>query len=863
MAVSIIIRGPGGQMSGKSSKSDPLEKYRAKRSAGSTPEPFGGASQQANLFVVQKHAATRMHYDFRLQWRGTLCSWAVPRGPSLDPQVKRLAVHVEDHPVEYADFEGIIPEGNYGAGAVIVWDQGQWFPLEDVEAGFAKGKLLFELRGHKLRGVWTLVQTKGKNRDSSKEWLLIKKPDAAARPGDGQLDETSIFSGLLVEQLQSGSTPATQLTAELQAQGVSTLSKGTLPPRPMLAQSVDAPFTDPNWIFELKYDGFRLFAVRENNRAHFFYRSGIDSTAIFPDLLLSATRLPYSRLVLDGEVVVLDADGRPSFQRLQKRVQLSRQIDIASAAAEHPASYLVFDILQLEAFDLRSLPLLQRKAILQRILPRFGRLRFVEHISEIGEAMFEKIAALGLEGIVAKRSDSPYTAGRTADWLKIRRERNDDFVVVGFSPPKGSRRGFGALHLGAYDADKLIYTGRVGTGFSDQQLQDIHRLLEPHIVKEPPCIGPIPKNPAHTWVAPQYVCEVGYKERTADGLLRHPRFLRWRDDKLPEQCQLHHGVDEAAPALPLAAPSPTTGLSETQEKQTNFTNLDKIFWPQNGYTKGDLITFYETVADWLLPYLRDRPVVLTRYPDGIAGKSFYQKDAPNWVPTWVRTQRIWSEHAQREIDYFVCEDVETLVFLANLGTIPLHVWSSRVSSLAQPDWCILDLDPKEAPFSDVVRIARHIKQLCDTIDLPTFIKTSGSTGLHVLIPLGGQCTYEQSRHLGQLISHVVAKELPDIATTARHIASRGDRVYLDFLQNRHGQLLASPYSVRPLPGAPVSTPLRWSEVNSRLDLQAFTLRTIPKRLKRQKKDPLLDVLVVKPDLLGALRHLQEHLAANP
>jgi bifunctional non-homologous end joining protein LigD len=417
------------------------------------------------------------------------------------------------------------------------------------------------------------------------------------------------------------------------------------------------------------------------------------------------------------------------------------------------------------------------------------------------------------------------------------------------------RTGFGALHLGAYEGRRLVYAGRVGSGFNEKDLREIPERLTPLRRKTAPCDGETPKGAGHVWIEPRLVCEVRYLEWPPGRLLRQPVFARFRDDKTPEECAREGSQAGAAPA---ALPEPVQPAPAV-EKRVAFTNLDKVFWPDEGYTKGGLIEFYRAVSPALLPYLRDRPVVLTRYPDGIAGKSFFQKDAPGFVPGWVRTERMWSEHAQREIDYFICDDLETLLLLANLGTIPLHIWSSRVATLAQPDWSILDLDPKGAPFRDVVTLAREAKAVLEEMEVPGFAKTSGSTGLHVLVPLGRQFNFEQSRVLAELMARVITERHPRLATVARNPASRGGKVYLDFLQNGHGKLLAAPYSARPVPGALVSTPLAWKEVTAKLNPKRFTISTVPKRIAAQA-DPLRDVLSLEPDLQRALARLSERIA---
>ena len=848
-----------------------LEAYRRKRSSEATPEPFGPATGTGGgRFVVQKHAARRVHFDLRLELEGTLKSWAVPRGPSLDPEVKRLAVATEDHPLEYADFEGSIPAGNYGAGAMIVWDSGRWRPLEDPVAGMEAGKLLFELHGYKLRGVWTLFRIRDpRQQDDGNQWLLMKKPDAAARPeggdGDGDSDDDlppqSVLSGLTVEELRDGCDRIEEVRADV---ADSAASRRRVDPRSlplMLAVTGDRPFSRQGWIYELKYDGYRLVAAKEGDSVFLRYRNGGDVTALYPELTRALRALPVHSLVLDGEVVVLDAGGRPRFARLQTRALLSRPVDIAQAALRRPATLFAFDLVAFEGSDLRSLPLVERKALLAKVLSPAGPLRYSDHIEEQGEAFFEQVAAIGLEGAMAKDGDSRYVGRRSSSWVKLRTERTADFAIVGMSPPKGSRVGFGSLHLAVWDAEAagLVYAGRVGTGFSDAALSELTERLSQAQLEAPPCRSPAGAELTagdlmggriedQTWVEPdpELICEVRYKEWTPHGMLRHPVFLRLRDDKPIEDC-----VRRAGPRPPGATPP------APPERRVEVTNTSKIFWPDEGYTKGDLIDFYAAIADAMQPYLTDRPLVMTRYPDGIDGKSFFQKNAPDFAPDWLQRVKLTSPRTDKEVEYFVCQDRESLIYIANLGAIVLHVWSSRRHQLGQPDWCILDLDPKDAPFEDVIEIALAIRRLCRQIKLPSFVKTSGSSGLHVLLPLGGACTFEQSRSLGQLIAQIICRQLPDIATITRNPERRGGKVYIDFVQNGRGRLLVAPFSVRPLPAAPVSTPLRWSEVKPGLDLRDHNIHSVPERLKKLKTDPLRGVLTEQPDLLAALRRLSE------
>ncbi len=857
---------------------DALAAYRAKRSADRSPEPVGAVSKvPGRLFVVHKHAARQLHFDLRLEMDGVLRSWAVPRGPSFDQADKRLAVRVEDHPIEYGDFEGIIPEGNYGAGGVIVWDRGEWIPLEDWRTGLEKGKLLFELRGYKLKGKWTLV----KIRKSEKDWLFIKERDAYLKsPGTG-FDEASVLSGLTVDEVKQGKTKGSEVRRLLEGEA----PKGEVPVAMvplMLAEPHEEAFTREGWVFELKMDGYRLLAIKRRDDVQLMTRNGNDYAAVFPEVTRAVRALPFDDATMDGEVVVTDTQGRPDFALLQRRGRLGNEVDIRRAAVELPATFYAFDLLSFGEFDVRPLPLVRRKELLLHALPALGAVRYLEHIPTQGLAMLEQVERMGLEGIIAKKGDSPYKTGRSPQWLKIKAQRTCDFAIVGFTEPRGARTAFGALQLADLVDGQLVYAGRAGTGFSEQQLRELHTMLAPRVRPTPPCAGPfpdkateplpanaIPETSTTTWVEPQFVCEVRFTEWTPDGMLRHPAFLRLRDDKRVDQCDRQGDRRrQVGGAAALAtqnresspgASDPAPDSAPASGKQVTFSNLNKVYWPAENYTKGDMIEYYRAISPWLLPYLRNRPVVLTRFPDGIDGKSFYQKDAPEFAPEWTRTVPIWSNDTSRFIKYFVADDLETLLYIANSGSIPLHIWQSRVGTLEQPDWCVIDLDPKEAPFPDVIAAAQVLHRICGEIGLPHYLKTTGKTGLHILVPLGRQMTYEQCRTLGELLARLVIRELPETTTITRHVTRRGDKVYLDYLQNRHGQLIVSPFSVRPLPGAPVSMPLRWEELTEDLDPRAFTIKTAPERMAALGSDPIVPVLEDKPDLASTLARLSLRL----
>ena len=923
-----------------------LERYRARRSPSGTPEPFGddgsggsGRAGRGRVFVVQKHAASTLHWDLRLEMGGVLASWAVPKGPSPNQADKRLAVHVEDHPLDYADFEGVIPKGSYGGGPMIVWDRGVWTPVGDPEDGMAKGKLLFDLKGYKLKGRWTLVRTRGRaagrgsaggggrrgggdggadGRRTGRHWLLIKERDGEMDPDGGthSYPDDSILSGLTVERLGEGGDFGAEVRKLCAEAGAPEGEVRAAKLKVMTAEARETAFDRTGWVFEIKYDGYRLVGETGGvggrgpaaggraargagaggspegggaapHAVQLVSRNGNDLTHVFPEVAQVLGRLPYRGAVIDGEVVVNDAEGLPSFALIQKRGRLQRAGDIARAAARLPATYYAFDLLGLEGRDLRGLPLLKRKDILRKILPTVGPVRYSDHIAERGQAMFETVRGLGLEGIVAKRADSVYVGGRSASWTKVRVVRSEDFAIHGFTEPEKGAAPFGALHLARWEDGAFVYAGRVGTGFTAALQDELGRELRGEDPSDPPQGHEAAGPGRHHWVRPRRVAEVSYREVTEAGLLRHPSLLRIRTDKDPEECRAERvragaegrggpggvagrarddrgGAQDRGEAPRerhdrsfgmIAGPaSAARTASAGGPRVVHFTNPDKPFWPEDGLVKGDLIEYYRAVAPVLLPYLADRPLVLTRFPDGIHGKSFFQKNTPEFIPDWVRRVRLYSGGSERDLDYIVADDLETLLHVANSASIPLHIWQSRVADLDRPDFCVLDLDPKDASFSDVVRIALFFRELCQLLDLPSFVKTSGSSGLHVLVPLGGQADYEQSRTIGNLLALMAVRELPDIATVARNPRRREGRVYVDFVQNGRGRLIAAPYCVRPRPGAPVSTPLDWSEVNGDLAILDHTVRNVPARVEA-RGDPMREVLTVRSDLAGSVARL--------
>jgi bifunctional non-homologous end joining protein LigD len=836
-----------------------LRRYREKRDPNATPEPFGGevepralAPGAARGFVVQQHAARNMHWDFRIEIDGVLVSFAIPKGPTLDPKEKRFAAQTEDHPLEYGDFEGIIPKGNYGAGPMILWDRGTYHTVEGTSPaeGLAAGKLDLLLQGHKLRGRFALVRMKG---EGGKSWLWLAKVKGADLSRElVDAEPASVVSGLTIEELRAQVTRGPEVAELARTAGAPKreLPKGAL--EPMLAESTERAFNREGWLFEIKYDGARVVAVkRADGSAHLVARSGRDVTEVYPEITRAVRHLPVSECAIDGEVVALDPSGRASFERLMHRF---RGEPAPRADVDYPVVFYAFDALAAEGHDLRGLPLETRKAILARFAPRLGFVRFADHVVGEGEALLEAARVHRLEGIVAKRADSKYESGkRTKNWLKLKLPRTNVLAIVGYLPGKGLRGTIGSVLLGWRAQGKLVFAGAAGSGLADATLDLLRAKLGASQVKKPLVEVTDPPKGA-VWVTPELVAEIRYTEVSNAGLLRQPVFVRLRDDVAVDACEAPPEVGGEPPA---AAPAPRAEAAKPRpapEPKLQLTRLDKVFWPVEGYTKGDLLAYYEAAWPWLAPYLRDRPLVLTRYPDGIEGKSFYQKNAPDFTPGWVTRENI------EETDYFVCNELPTLLHVINSGAIPLHVWSARRQALDRPDWLILDLDPKQAPFANVVKIARHINALLDELGAAHFVKTSGQDGLHVMLPLGQQLDHDDARRLAEVLARAVCADLPEIATITRPVAARGDKVYVDYLQNGRGKLIACTYSVRPRPGAPVSMPLAWKDVGAKLDPAKFTIKTALKRIEKSG-DPFVGVLGPGVDAVALLGALADRLAA--
>lgn len=838
-----------------------LTTYRQKRSFKQTPEPRGKGrrSGKALRFVVQKHAATRLHYDFRLELGGVLVSWAVPKGPSLNPNDKRLAMKVEDHPFDYRSFEGTIPEGNYGAGAVMVWDEGTYEPFEEGDdqekifrAGLKRGDLKFILHGQKLSGAYAIVKMKGRGENN---WLMIKKQDEGATTQDVTKQDRSVKTGRTLEEIAEGKKAKKLKTPKKKTATKVAKKSGRAPkPRktkvskvaPMLAKLVDAPFDRPDWLFEPKWDGYRAVAEVTGKRIKLYSRNHQPFNDEFPTVVGSLQKLGHPA-VIDGEVLAVTGKGQSSFQALQNYRK----------TGEGTVVYKVFDLLSLDGYDIRRLELRERKELLSTLVEGIPGIEYSAHIEESGIRYYEDAVKRGLEGVIAKAATSPYITGaRTEEWVKIKSVKRQEAVIGGFTAPRGSRKGFGALLLGYYDAGEFIYMGHTGTGFSSSLITELHGKLRKLERKSSPfTTAPKPNAPV-TWVKPQLVCEVKFQEWTEDGRARQPALVGLRTDKKAKE--VRREVAEPTPALGDAADGPDELVVKVGGHRLTQTNLSKIYWPQDKFTKGDLIAYYDSIASVILPYLKGRPESLNRHPSGIEGPSFYQKDVADQPPSWVKTRSVFSESNDKHINYLICEDKATLLYLANLGCIELNPWLSRVPKLLKPDFLLIDLDAKTSEFKTVVEVAHEIRKLLEEIGLKSYPKTSGKTGMHICLPLGAQYSYEQSKQLAEILMLLVHERLPKITSVERKPEKRAKKIYLDYLQNRKGQTMAAPYCVRPVPGASVSTPLTWDEVTPQLDPTKFTMTTIQKRLDKVGDlwKPVLGKGIDLKKTLAALEKLQ-------
>jgi bifunctional non-homologous end joining protein LigD len=785
-----------------------LGKYAAKRRFNETPEPRGTVKKRTHnkklAFVVQEHHASRLHYDFRLELDGVLKSWAVPKGPSMNPHDKHLAVHVEDHPLEYRHFEGVIPEGNYGAGNVIIWDQGTYEPYHDnpddqatLREEYKKGHLTFFLHGEKLKGEFALIKA---NHMGDNAWLLVKKGDKFATTKDIKQEDRSVVSGKKVDDNKPTRVKSDFFSYPKIAHPWTV--------KPMLCTLVDEPFDGDEWLFEMKWDGFRAIGVHHQDNVTLSSRTNKqDFTDHYPPVAEALRRIEHD-VIVDGEIIASDVHDVPHFELLQNW----RHDPVGRL------QYCVFDLLWIDGHDVRDMPLIERKALLQSIIPDDSIIRFSDHVVGRGKALFHEVQKRNLEGIVAKKANSPYRENNRGNaWLKIKTHLRQEVVIGGFTEPKGSREYLGSLLVGVYQDGKLHYVGHSGGGIPDKQRQLLREKLD-HIERKtsPFSTTPKPNGEVH-WVKPELVCEMSFSEWTSDGSMRHPAYEGLRPDKNPRSV---HKEKEKHVNAKTAAKKPT---------HTEFTHLDKVFFPKHHYTKGDVVSYYESIAPFILPYLRDRPLSLLRQPDGITGEAFFQKNMEH-LPDWVPSVDIFSESNQKDLHWVVGGELETLRYIVQLGSIEINPWNSRIQHLDKPDWIVIDLDPEGVTFKDVVTVAREVKRVSDEWGIDCYAKTSGKTGIHIFMPLGAHYSYEQAKDFAHLFVIEVNKRQPTLTSLERLPKKRPNRIYLDFLQNRSGQTLAAPYSLRPNPDACVSTPLHWSEVNSSLKPTNFTIKNIHRRL---------------------------------
>jgi len=839
--------------------------YRGKRDPLRTNEPFGperalsGATHQGR-FVCHVHAATRRHFDLRIEVGGTLKSFAVPRGPTLDPNEKRLAVQTEDHPIEYLDFEEIIPEGNYGAGAMIVWDTGRIVYLEGgAEAGIERGKIDFELDGFKLRGRFGLIATgRRKGGEAERQWLLVKKPDAFSGPGEiGEERPESVLSGLVVEALGSKAERARELEQAARAAGAVPGGVVAKDLEPMLCADSGATLEDPNRLYELKLDGVRLLAEKRDGTVTLRFRSGMVVTLLFPEIARALAALPPASLVLDGEIVSFDSEGRPSFQRLGPRIHARRAHDRQRAIAQVPVVFLAFDVLGVGDLDLRQVPLERRKQLLFELLPRRGFVTPLDHLVGDGRALFTLCRERRLEGVVAKRRDGPYRPGprRTTDWVKIKCEREDDFVVVGVSAGKGSRRDLGALVLGSFEpGGDLVLRGKVGSGLDQAAIDDLLPRLRELRTDQRAARGEIERG-GYQPVRPELVVRVRYVGFTDEGRLRAPVYVGLRADVPPESCRVAPPAEAAVATEAEVAAPPADAAVDGIDTRVQLVNQDKVFWPDEGYTKGDLCRYYASVADTMLPFLRGRPVMVVRYPDGVAGKSFYQWNVPTGAAEFVRTLTVPDDSGRSRAGVLI-DDRDGLLYVANLGAIVLHVLAGRESSLDQCDFLTVDFDVGQRPLREAVVLALSLRELLDDVGLTGFVKTSGQKGLHVFVPLGPGVAFTPAKLLVELLGRLLVSRHPEIATMERRVDARAGKVYVDTGQTGPSRTIVAPYSVRAYAGATVSTPLAWEELHAALDPSRFDIQTVPQRLQ-DHGDPMRDLLNVTPDVLEALTRLEQ------
>jgi bifunctional non-homologous end joining protein LigD len=863
----------------KRAGSKDLKRYREMRDFGKTPEPAGEAPAQRDgplLFVVQKHDATRLHYDFRLEWDGVLKSWAVPKGPSMNPKDRRLAIRTEDHPLEYGGFEGVIPEGEYGGGTVLVWDRGAWVPLEDPEKGFEKGRLAFRLEGVKLTGEWRLIRSSGNDDDDSEQWLLMKKKDRlAAAAGEPPIVESrpeSVLTGRGIDAVaeernrvwdRRGEVDPTTGRKSKRKRSVGPdpadlpgARAGKLPqkPRAALATLVDETPDGEGWLHEIKLDGYRILARVENGRARLVSRNGNDWTERFSAVAAAAGSIAADAALLDGEVVVLNEAGITDFHALQN-------------AASIPASdlqYFVFDLLYLNGHDLTAVPLVDRKEALRALLAASAPLagiRFSDHVVGNGAAFFETACRSGVEGVISKRVASRYEAKRTRDWLKTKCTLRQEFVVVGFTEPKGSRTGFGALVIGVHEDGQLQYAGRVGTGFTDDDLRALRKQMAKLERKRPPVANP-PKGAEYreiTWLEPRLVAEVEFTEWTADGKIRHPSFQGLRADKKPEEVvrerpaslpETGSVADAARPRAGAKKASRKTGGGDPIVAGVKLTHPDRVLWPEEGVTKQELAEHYVAVAERALPHIADRPLTLLRCPQGREGECFFQKQSHVSIPDVV--PRFPLEVDGEQVTYMKVDGVAALVALAQASVLEIHVWGSRADRLERPDRMIFDVDPgPDVVWPRVALAAVELRDRLATMGLESWLKSTGGKGLHVVVPIERRSSWEDVKAFSRAVADQLAADRPDEFTSKLPKKYREGRIYVDYLRNDRNATAIAPYSSRARPGAPIAVPLAWQELAEHEETPLWTVRSVAERLALP--DPWADMSDARQSITRAMR----------
>ena len=807
-----------------------IGKYRARRDFTRTPEP-GPSSRQAAanapIFVVQKHNATRLHFDFRLEHGGVLWSWAVPKGPSLDPKDKRLAVHVEDHPVDYAQFEGVIPKGNYGAGTVEIWDRGTWEAVGvDPSADLAAGELKFRLFGERLHGNFVLVRLKPRPTERGENWLLIKEHDTDEKPG---ADAAALERKKL--KAAAKSSAARPVVAQSAAwRPPDGARRGALPrtQAPMLASNADAPPEGDEWLSEIKFDGYRLLAFKDGAGTRLLTRNGLDWTNRLPHVAAAITALPAKSLLVDGELVALQPDGLSSFAALQAALSEGRDASL---------NFYVFDLLHRDGYDLRPLPLTERKQALSELVSGDGMLRFSEHLEASTPKVRARACAMGLEGIICKRANAPYKAGRGGAWLKLKCQGRDEFVVLGWTLPQGSRSGLGSLHLGFYDAKgALHYAGGCGSGFADAVLKSLSKTLAGIATDPPPDLLLTEEKPPAGlhWVRPDLVCEVQYTGWSGAGRLRHAVFLGLREDK-PASDIVRDIPDAEAKRVKLSTLIGShSGRIVTARKPSaraadvdgiRLTHPDRELWP--GITKQALADYWSQVAQAALPGIAHRPLALVRCPEGIDGEHFFQKHANRGMPSQLH------EGECDNAPYLALNDAQGLVACAQMSAIELHSWGSTEADAAHPDRLIFDLDPGEGvAWRDIVAAAHDMRKRLEAEGLPSFCRTSGGKGLHVVVPLIPKANWDKARAWSRAFAERAERDAPDKYVASIPKARRRGRILIDWLRNGLGSTAVASFSPRARPNATVAMPVAWSEVTARLDPQKFTIQTAPSRMDR-------------------------------